>query len=158
MMWFLGMGLRFSAANARSIVCPGLPGKSIENRAKTVSTALILPKPQLRWQQQPLSVSSVSGWMWRASIFPAAANFSNSCFIHFNSHPRESLTLLKLVSKNPRQISLRVLQARPDGDFTETLLDQALDQGTAVQPMKSIDRALCQELVYGVVRAQAALD
>ncbi len=68
--------------------------------------------------------------------------------------------------KNPRQIALRVLQARrQSGEFTETLLERALAAGPSTVPekgqgstMSSPDRALCQELVYGVVRAQAALD
>ena len=53
-MWSLGMGLSDSAAKARSIVWPGLPGKSIVNRANTVSTVLMRPKPQLRCMQKPL--------------------------------------------------------------------------------------------------------
>jgi 16S rRNA (cytosine967-C5)-methyltransferase len=66
--------------------------------------------------------------------------------------------------KNPRQIALRVLRARrQSGEFTETLLERALATGPSTVPekassMSSVDRALCQELVYGVVRAQAALD
>ena len=62
--------------------------------------------------------------------------------------------------KNPRQIALRVLLARRDhGDYTETLLDQALAPvvGQASR-LPSADRALCQELVYGIVRRQATLD
>ena len=47
-MWSLGMALSDSEAKPRSIECPGLFGKSMVSRAKTVSTALILPKPQLR--------------------------------------------------------------------------------------------------------------
>ena len=59
-------------------------------------------------------------------------------------------------SKNPRQIALRVLQARREGAFTETLLEQALDP--AKTRVSALDRGLCQELVYGVVRRQATLD
>ncbi|HEV2327413.1 MAG TPA: 16S rRNA (cytosine(967)-C(5))-methyltransferase RsmB [Verrucomicrobiae bacterium] len=69
-------------------------------------------------------------------------------------------------AKNPRQIALSVLQSRRQtGEFTEILLDRALvpgpspapgtSQGRAISPA---DRALCHELVYGVVRAQSALD
>lgn len=71
--------------------------------------------------------------------------------------------------KNPRQIALRVLLARRDnGDYTETLLEQVLALPRPKTPsslfpppsslLASPDRALCQELVYGVVRRQAALD
>jgi 16S rRNA (cytosine967-C5)-methyltransferase len=72
---------------------------------------------------------------------------------------------LKLVSgKNPRQIALRILQSRrQNGEYTEILLERALRPSTApadaqAKTMSPADRALCQELVYGVVRAQAALD
>jgi 16S rRNA (cytosine967-C5)-methyltransferase len=63
---------------------------------------------------------------------------------------------LKNVSgQNPRQIAVEVLrQWRPGGDFTENLLERALAQTV----LSSVDRALCQELVYGVVRWQATLD
>lgn len=73
--------------------------------------------------------------------------------------------------KNPRQIALRVLQARRDGggEYTENLLEQAINpssekparaalpasRGSGLSPL---DRALCQELVYGAVRWQATLD
>ena len=57
--------------------------------------------------------------------------------------------------QNPRQIAAAVLQQRrPGGRFTEDLLDRAL----AKSRLPTVDRALCQELVYGVVRWQAALD
>jgi 16S rRNA (cytosine967-C5)-methyltransferase len=64
---------------------------------------------------------------------------------------------LKLVNgKNPRQIAFRILQARGEGEYTETLLEQALNPENT--KISTIDRALCQELVYGVVRRQATLD
>jgi 16S rRNA (cytosine967-C5)-methyltransferase len=57
--------------------------------------------------------------------------------------------------QNPRQIAAGVLlQRRPRGSFTEDLLDRALGKTRLV----SVDRALCLELVYGVVRWQVALD
>jgi len=57
--------------------------------------------------------------------------------------------------QNPREIAARVLgRRRPDGDFTENLLENAL----AGARLSSADRGLCQELVYGIVRWQAALD
>ncbi len=57
--------------------------------------------------------------------------------------------------QNPREIAARVLgQRRPGGEFTENLLDDAL----AGARLSSADRGLCQELVYGIVRWQAALD
>ncbi|HMP83268.1 MAG TPA: 16S rRNA (cytosine(967)-C(5))-methyltransferase RsmB, partial [Verrucomicrobiota bacterium] len=58
-------------------------------------------------------------------------------------------------SQKPREIAARVLQRRENSnDFTENLLERALAE-TGISPR---DRALCQELVYGVVRWQAALD
>jgi len=57
--------------------------------------------------------------------------------------------------QNPRQIAARVLGRRKaGGEFTENLLELAL----ANARLSSADRGLCQELVYGVVRWQAALD
>ncbi|MGA3285070.1 MAG: 16S rRNA (cytosine(967)-C(5))-methyltransferase RsmB [Verrucomicrobiota bacterium] len=57
--------------------------------------------------------------------------------------------------KNPRQIAVRILQQRrADGGFTEDLLENALAGGQ----LSPADRALCQEIVYGVVRWQATLD
>ena len=57
--------------------------------------------------------------------------------------------------ENPRQIAVRVLgRWRPDGPFVEDLLEPAL----ALARLSPADRGLCQELVYGIVRWQAALD
>ena len=57
--------------------------------------------------------------------------------------------------QNPREIAARVLGLRKaGGEFTENLLENAL-AGSWLSPA---DRGLCQELVYGVVRWQAALD
>ncbi len=57
--------------------------------------------------------------------------------------------------QNPRQIAVEILQRRRAGGvFTEGLLERAL----AETGLSAIDRALCQELVYGVVRWQATLD
>jgi 16S rRNA (cytosine967-C5)-methyltransferase len=57
--------------------------------------------------------------------------------------------------QNPRQIAAGILQQRcPGGRFTEDLLERAL----AKNRLSPLDRALCQELVYGVVRWQATLD
>jgi len=57
--------------------------------------------------------------------------------------------------QNPREIAARVLGLRKaGGEFTENLLENAL-AGALLSPA---DRGLCQELVYGVVRWQAALD
>jgi 16S rRNA (cytosine967-C5)-methyltransferase len=58
--------------------------------------------------------------------------------------------------KNPRQIALRILNSRREGEFTETLLERIL--GDPSSQMSPLDRGLCQELIYGVVRSQAALD
>jgi len=66
------------------------------------------------------------------------------------------MALLKLVSgQKPRQIAARVLQQRRvGGGFVEDLLENAL-HGASLSPA---DRGLCQEITYGVVRWQAALD
>ena len=82
--------------------------------------------------------------------------------------------------QNPRQIAIEILRQRGSGTgvppvgligpseadtrnarggrpchyFAEDLLERALAQSA----LSSVDRALCQELVYGVVRWQAALD
>jgi len=57
--------------------------------------------------------------------------------------------------QKPRQIAARVLRRRAEGKaFVEDLLDDAL----APARLAPADRGLCQELTYGVVRWQAALD
>jgi 16S rRNA (cytosine967-C5)-methyltransferase len=57
--------------------------------------------------------------------------------------------------QKPRQIAARVLGRREAcGDFVEDLLETAL----ANARLSSADRGLCQEIVYGVVRWQDALD
>ena len=57
--------------------------------------------------------------------------------------------------QNPRQIAARILgQRNAGGEFTENLLETAL----AGARLSSADRGLCQEIVYGVVRWQSALD
>jgi 16S rRNA (cytosine967-C5)-methyltransferase len=57
--------------------------------------------------------------------------------------------------QNPRQISIQILgQRRVNGEFTETLLERMLANAKLSAP----DRGLCQEIVYGCVRWQAALD
>jgi 16S rRNA (cytosine967-C5)-methyltransferase len=63
---------------------------------------------------------------------------------------------LKLVSgQKPREIAVRVLQQRrAGGKFIEDLLETALQSAQ----LSSADRALCQEIVYGIVRWQATLD
>jgi 16S rRNA (cytosine967-C5)-methyltransferase len=66
------------------------------------------------------------------------------------------MSLFKIVNgKNPRQIAARILQPRrAAGIFIEELLENAL-AGAQLSPA---DRALCQEITYGVVRWQATLD
>ena len=57
--------------------------------------------------------------------------------------------------EKPREIAARVLaQGRPGGEFTEALLDCALERVALSSP----DRGLCRELVLGVVRWHTALD
>ena len=81
--------------------------------------------------------------------------------------------------QNPRQIAVRVLgQRKAGGEFTENLLDRAFNsssssfssssskiqsdenegRGRGRERLSSADRGLCQEIVYGIVRWQAALD
>jgi 16S rRNA (cytosine967-C5)-methyltransferase len=64
-------------------------------------------------------------------------------------------SLNKLTEQKPRQIAAQVLKRRSSGtDFVEDLLETALARAHLSTP----DRGLCQELVYGVVRWEAALD
>src|SRR5215472_14772264 len=93
-----------------------------------------------------------------------------------------------LIDQKPRQIAARILQRRDTGDFVENLLEKAFsassssssskpgerpgqsirerddsitrtkDEDDSRHPLSPKDRALCQELVYGVVRWQATLD
>ncbi len=57
--------------------------------------------------------------------------------------------------QNPRQIAARILnQRKSGGEFVENLLEAAL----AGARLSAADRGLCQEIVYGIVRWQAALD
>lgn len=93
-----------------------------------------------------------------------------------------------MIDQKPRQIAARVLQRRDSGVFVENLLEEALapsssfssskpagrsgqriregdnsrtrtkNEDDSRRPLSPKDRALCQELVYGVVRWQATLD
>ncbi|HXT40844.1 MAG TPA: 16S rRNA (cytosine(967)-C(5))-methyltransferase RsmB [Candidatus Angelobacter sp.] len=55
--------------------------------------------------------------------------------------------------QKPREIAVRVLLHREKGaDYVENVLDRELPS------LAPADRALCQEIVYGVVRRQATLD
>jgi 16S rRNA (cytosine967-C5)-methyltransferase len=92
-----------------------------------------------------------------------AFNFSCSRkFFEFFSHKSPASLLgaetgiFKTVTpQKPREIAFRVLRKRSElGNYVENLLDSEL-AGATISPR---DRALCQELVYGVVRWQAALD
>lgn len=56
--------------------------------------------------------------------------------------------------QNPREIALDTLHADPGEEFIEERLHRVLAQARLSTP----DRALCQELTYGVVRWQATLD
>src|SRR5215831_5655640 len=83
-------------------------------------------------------------------------------FLEFFSHkisyrsPQPSgISLLRIVhGEKPRIIAARVLGRRSSSDYVEDLLDHALGASRLSSP----DRHLCQELVYGAVRWQAALD
>jgi len=71
------------------------------------------------------------------------------------SRPLSRATLLKAVSaEKPREIALRILQRGGSQEFVESRLNAAL-AGTRLAP---VDRRLCQELAYGVIRWQATLD
>lgn len=87
-----------------------------------------------------------------------------------------------LIEQKPRQIAAQVLQRRETGEFVENLLEEAflpsspssfpsssskIDQKSRTRTkneddspraLSPKDRALCQELVYGVTRWQATLD
>jgi 16S rRNA (cytosine967-C5)-methyltransferase len=56
--------------------------------------------------------------------------------------------------EKPREIALHVLQRAAGGEFVEDRLEAALAQAR----LSSVDRHLCQELAYGIVRWQATLD
>jgi 16S rRNA (cytosine967-C5)-methyltransferase len=56
--------------------------------------------------------------------------------------------------EKPREIALHVLQRAAGGDFVEDRLEAALAQAS----LSSLDRHLCQELAYGIIRWQATLD
>jgi len=59
------------------------------------------------------------------------------------------------MNESPREIAAQVLRRRHGGgEFVETLLEQALPRAK----LAKLDRALCQELVYGVVRWEMTLD
>lgn len=63
-------------------------------------------------------------------------------------------SLKVLSAENPREIAADVLNRRGPNDYVEDLLERTL----AAKPMPGNDRGLCQELVFGVTRQQAALD
>jgi 16S rRNA (cytosine967-C5)-methyltransferase len=61
----------------------------------------------------------------------------------------------RVKNEKPRQIAVRVLKERLAGrDYTENLLEKEL----AATRLSPVDRALCQELVYGIARWQLTLD
>jgi 16S rRNA (cytosine967-C5)-methyltransferase len=59
-----------------------------------------------------------------------------------------------LNNRKPREIALRVLLAARENAYVEDALDQEL----AANPMPTVDRGLCRELAFGVVRWRATLD
>jgi 16S rRNA (cytosine967-C5)-methyltransferase len=60
-----------------------------------------------------------------------------------------------VTSESPREIAARVLRRRSNSpDYVETLLEQEL----ARAGLSRLDRSLCQELVYGIVRHEMTLD
>src|ERR1017187_4870044 len=59
-----------------------------------------------------------------------------------------------LSDEKPREIAMRILQRGAGGGFVEDRLEAELARTRLSPP----DRHLCQELAYGIVRWQAALD
>jgi 16S rRNA (cytosine967-C5)-methyltransferase len=58
-------------------------------------------------------------------------------------------------AENPREIAVRVLARRGRaGQYVENLLEKEL----SAHPLSLPDRALCQEIVYGLVRWERTLD
>ena len=57
-------------------------------------------------------------------------------------------------AENPREIAARILRKRPGGAFIEDLWREEIRRAS----LPPHDRALCQELVYGVVRWLGTLD
>jgi len=75
--------------------------------------------------------------------------------VSYRSRPPAVWPLFKRVSgQKPREIAVEVLGHRGERLFTEEILERAL----ATANLSGPDRRLCQELVYGVVRWQSALD
>src|SRR2546421_1371565 len=65
------------------------------------------------------------------------------------------MPLLPVIVENPREIAVRILRRYADqADYLENLLEQELSKAG----LSSADRGLVQELTFGVVRWQAALD
>lgn len=67
------------------------------------------------------------------------------------------LPSFKIVSvQKPREIAAQILRRREGGtgDYVEVILEKALARAR----LSTLDRALCRELVFGVVRWQATLD
>jgi 16S rRNA (cytosine967-C5)-methyltransferase len=60
-----------------------------------------------------------------------------------------------VTGEKPRQIALEVLQQRKAG---EDFIENALEKEFASTTLSAVNRRLCQELVYGVVRRRATLD
>jgi 16S rRNA (cytosine967-C5)-methyltransferase len=75
--------------------------------------------------------------------------------VSYRSRRTRGQALLKIVSgEKPREIAAQILGRRGEREYTEDLLEQALSESE----LPTADRRLCQELVYGIVRWQAALD
>src|ERR1043165_3513359 len=65
------------------------------------------------------------------------------------------MTLLCIRVKKPREIAVQILQRYAEqSDYLENLLETALSRAF----LAPADRGLVQELTFGVVRWQAALD
>jgi 16S rRNA (cytosine967-C5)-methyltransferase len=81
--------------------------------------------------------------------------FLTHIFVKTRSPLPELSSFKALNGQKPREIAAQVLSRRENGtEFVENLLDNAL----AKAQLRPLDRGLCQELVCGVVRWQAALD
>src|SRR4029077_16806335 len=72
------------------------------------------------------------------------------------SRPVAELPLLNVLNgQKQREIAAEILQRhQAEGDFIENVLEKALSRAR----LAPVDRRLCQEIVYGVIRWRAALD
>jgi 16S rRNA (cytosine967-C5)-methyltransferase len=89
-----------------------------------------------------------------AAEFPCGDEFFKF-FFHSCILSPQRLYYEDVKSESPREIAIRILRHRRSSqEYVEALLEQEL----AKVSMSKVDRALCQELVYGIVRWEMTLD